>query len=291
MTRFLRENTGPLFYSVLLHGGIVAALVLMAVLPSSRPPVSMSSVPVNATVVDSRILHAAQQAKAEQAVQARAVADAQARAAAEAQAAAQKAAADTQAEQQAKVQEQQAKMAEQAKAAEDAKTAALAAKQAEQAKAAASAAASAAQAARAVEDARKAAQARQAADAKAAAEAKATAEAKAAADELRKELGEEEHVSAVEASPLRDRYVASLRNRIQNAWIKPPSARVGVDCLVEVTQVPGGEVTSAKVTQCNGDAAVRQSIENAVYRASPLPDPPDPALFQRNFAFRFKPDE
>jgi colicin import membrane protein len=104
-------------------------------------------------------------------------------------------------------------------------------------------------------------------------------------------MAEEEHVSAVEASPLRDRYVASLRNRIQGAWIKPPSARVGVDCLVEVTQVPGGVVTSARVTQCNGDAAVRQSIENAVYRASPLPDPPDPALFQRNFAFRFKPDE
>ena len=76
MTRFLRENTGPVFYSVLLHGGIVAALVLMAVLPSSHPPVSMSSVPVNATVVDSRILHAAQQAKAEQAAQARAVAEA-----------------------------------------------------------------------------------------------------------------------------------------------------------------------------------------------------------------------
>ena len=104
-------------------------------------------------------------------------------------------------------------------------------------------------------------------------------------------MADEEHVAAVEASPLADRYKASLQARIQKAWIKPPSARVGIDCLVEVTQVPGGEVTSARVTQCNGDAAVRQSIENAVYRASPLPDPPDPALFQRNFAFRFKPDE
>jgi len=28
-----------------------------------------------------------------------------------------------------------------------------------------------------------------------------------------------------------------------------------------------------------------------VYRASPLPDPPDPALFQRNFEIEFKPDE
>jgi colicin import membrane protein len=95
----------------------------------------------------------------------------------------------------------------------------------------------------------------------------------------------------VESGPLRDRYIALLRNKIQNAWIKPPSAHAGVDCLVDVTQVPGGEVTAARVTQCNGDAAVRQSIENAVYRSSPLPDPPDPALFERHFVLRFKPDE
>ena len=98
-------------------------------------------------------------------------------------------------------------------------------------------------------------------------------------------------MSAVQSGPLRDRYIALLRNKIQNAWIKPPSATAGVDCLVQVTQVPGGEVTGARVTQCNGDAAVRQSIENAVYRASPLPDPPDPALFERNLSLRFRPNE
>jgi colicin import membrane protein len=108
---------------------------------------------------------------------------------------------------------------------------------------------------------------------------------------LRRQLADEEHVSAVEAGPLRDRYITLLRNKIQNAWIKPPSATAGVDCLVQVTQVPGGEVTGARVTQCNGDAAVRQSIENAVYRASPLPDPPDPALFERNLSLRFRPNE
>ncbi|MGD0504745.1 MAG: cell envelope integrity protein TolA [Steroidobacteraceae bacterium] len=298
MARFLRENSGPVFFSVLLHGGIVAALVLMAVMPSSHPPVALQSVPVNATVVDSRILHAAQQAKADRAAEQAA----EARAAAEAQAAAQKAATQAQAEQQAKALEEQTKLAEQAKAearaAEGARVAVNAAKEAEQAKAAQAKQAADARAAaeyKAAAESKAAAEAKSAADAKAAAkaaaDAKAAAAAKAAADELRKELGDEEHVSAVEASPLKDRYVASLRNKIQNAWIKGPSARVGVDCLVEVTQVPGGEVTSAKVTQCNGDAALRQSIENAVYRASPLPDPPDPALFQRNFAFRFKPDE
>jgi biopolymer transport protein TolR len=76
--------------------------------------------------------------------------------------------------------------------------------------------------------------------------------------------------SEVESGPLGDRYRLSLQNRITHAWIKPPSARRGIDCRVEVTQIPGGEVTNARVTQCNGDAAVRQSIENAVYRASPI---------------------
>jgi colicin import membrane protein len=95
----------------------------------------------------------------------------------------------------------------------------------------------------------------------------------------------------VEASPARTQYIARLSARIQNAWIKPPSARAGLDCIVNITQIPGGEVTGAKVSQCNGDAAARQSIENAVLRASPLPPPPDPALFQRNIAIHFHPDE
>ena len=98
-------------------------------------------------------------------------------------------------------------------------------------------------------------------------------------------------MSAVQASPARALYLAQLSGRIQNAWIKPPSARAGLDCIVNITQIPGGEVTSAHVSQCNGDAAARQSIENAVYRASPLPSPPDAALFERNLVIHFHPAE
>jgi colicin import membrane protein len=298
MQAFLRENSVPLLYSVLLHGALAAALVWMTLVSTRSSPTPVQSAPINAMVVDSQLLHAAQRAQTEHAA-------AQARAAADAQAAA-KAAADARAAEQSQAAEQSRQEA--AKAAEAAKavTAARAAEQARAAEDAKAQAARALEAAKRQAEARQAAQAKQAAEAKQAADAKQAAEAKQAAvakqaaderarkereEELHRQLAEEEHVDAVEASPLRDRYVASLRNRIQSAWIKPASARVGVDCLVEVTQVPGGEVTSARVTQCNGDAAVRQSIENAVYRASPLPDPPDPALFQRNFAFRFKPDE
>jgi colicin import membrane protein len=127
-----------------------------------------------------------------------------------------------------------------------------------------------------------------------AAEARRQAEARARAEEaadLKRQIAEEEHVDAIASGPLGDRYKAAISAAIARAWTKPPSARPGIDCLVQVSQVPGGEVTSAQVTRCNGDPAVRRSIENAVLRASPLPDPPDPALFQRNFEIEFKPDE
>ncbi len=277
MAGFLREHSWPVLCSVLLHAALAAALVLMTMNFATRSPTIVQPDAINAVVVDSQVLHAAQRAQIERAAE-----EAQrARAAADAQAASQAAAASKAAD--------AAKAAAAAKAADDAKAqerarAADEAKAAEQARA---------EAARAADEAQRQAQAKAAA-------AKQAQELKRAADEharqereseLRRQLAEEEHTHAVETSPLRDRYIASLRNRIQNSWIKPPSARVGVDCRVAVTQVPGGEVTSARVTTCNGDAAVRQSIENAVYRASPLPDPPDPALFQRNFEIEFKPDE
>jgi colicin import membrane protein len=50
-------------------------------------------------------------------------------------------------------------------------------------------------------------------------------------------------------------------------------------------------VTNVRIGECNGDAALRESIESAVYRASPLPAAPDPSLFDRNLSFLFKPTD
>ena len=86
-------------------------------------------------------------------------------------------------------------------------------------------------------------------------------------------------------------WAAAIQAQIQRNWLRPPSARAGLECIVAVTQVPGGVVAAVRVLSCNGDDAVRQSIEAAVYRASPLPPPPDPALFERNLEIRFKPND
>jgi colicin import membrane protein len=298
MPGFLREHSWSLAFSVLLHAALAAAFLVAALITVNKSLPTAVPLPVDGVVVDSQVLSAAQKTLTDRAEQeaARVKAAADARAAAEA-AVKEKAAADQKQAQDEADAQAKAKVAAQVSAAKSAAAAEQAraddakkrAAEADQA-----AAAKRAQDAQRAEDAKRAEQQKREAEAKAADDAKKAADQKAKSEreaELKRQLAEEERVSAVQSGPLRDQYIAQLQNRIQRAWIRPPSARVGLDCLVQVTQVAGGEVTSAQVTQCNGDTAARQSIENAVYRASPLPSPPDPALFMKTFSFRFHPDQ
>ncbi|NOX77191.1 MAG: cell envelope integrity protein TolA [Gammaproteobacteria bacterium] len=88
---------------------------------------------------------------------------------------------------------------------------------------------------------------------------------------------------------LRGRYIADIQNKVERNWIRPPSAKQGLSCKVAVKQIPGGEVINVTVTQCQGDEVFRRSVETAVYKASPLPRPSDPGLFDREIVFTFRP--
>ena len=110
-------------------------------------------------------------------------------------------------------------------------------------------------------------------------------------DELRSQIEEEEGRAQAENAGLLNQYIAMIEQRIVRNWNRPPSARAGLECRVRVTQTPTGTVLSVQIDQCNGDAAVKQSIEAAVMRSSPLPPPPDPRLFERNLVLVFKPLE
>jgi colicin import membrane protein len=108
--------------------------------------------------------------------------------------------------------------------------------------------------------------------------------------ELRRSIEAEEQARAARNSDEAQRWYAQIVARIERAWIKPPSAQAGIECIVSVTQVPGGEVTSVRVDSCTGGgSAMSQSVEAAVYRASPLPSPPNPAMFERTLILTFKP--
>jgi len=109
--------------------------------------------------------------------------------------------------------------------------------------------------------------------------------------ELKRQLADEEGRMNAENAGLLNQYAALIEQRVVRNWNKPASARAGIQCDVKVTQTPGGVVLSVQIDKCNGDAAVRQSIEAAVHRSSPLPAPPDARLFQRVIVFVFKPTE
>ncbi len=109
--------------------------------------------------------------------------------------------------------------------------------------------------------------------------------------ELRARLAAEEHADALRASGAMTAWTQNIRGKVERAWLRPPSVTAALDCIVRVTQVPGGEVVKVELQACNGDASARESIEAAVYRASPLPQPADAALFERIIEFRFRPTE
>jgi colicin import membrane protein len=109
--------------------------------------------------------------------------------------------------------------------------------------------------------------------------------------ELRQALENEEAGEALARSGVVDEYRTLLIQTIERNWIRPPSARAGLECTLYVTQATGGTVLDVKIGACNGDQAVRESVANAVYRSSPLPAPRDARAFERRLVIVFKPTE
>jgi colicin import membrane protein len=103
-------------------------------------------------------------------------------------------------------------------------------------------------------------------------------EAAARAEEIE---AEEDRLAAVDAGALAV-YMEQIRQKIYRNWSVPASARPDLECSVRVRQVPGGEVVGVNILTCNGDEAVKRSIEAAIYRSSPLPEPSNQNLFDRN---------
>lgn len=121
---------------------------------------------------------------------------------------------------------------------------------------------------------------------------------KQAEEALREQLEEEEKgrsaakaARAARMAPEVDKYKAAIRQKVERNWIRPTSSRKDLQCTVRVRQAPGGEVLEAKVVRSSGDAIYDRSVENAVYKASPLPTPPNPEVFDRDIEFIFRPQD
>jgi colicin import membrane protein len=88
---------------------------------------------------------------------------------------------------------------------------------------------------------------------------------------------------------LRDKYLAAIQNAVTPNWLRPDNMP-NVPCKVNIVQLPGGDVMSAKADpSCPYDEAGRRSIENAVLRAQPLPYKGFESVFSRTLTFTFRP--
>ncbi len=87
------------------------------------------------------------------------------------------------------------------------------------------------------------------------------------------------------------RWVFALQQQIARNFVLPASAPENLECVVDIRQLPGGLVVNVVVGRCNGDAAVRRAIEAAVLKASPLPSPGNPSIFERDLQITFKPEQ
>jgi colicin import membrane protein len=138
---------------------------------------------------------------------------------------------------------------------------------------------------------------------KAEAEKKRLAEEKRKAEEARRKAeqemqarlaAEQERLTAQRQSAMQrmiDEYVLYIREKVQRSWIRPTGSAAELSCTVEVRLIPSGEVIDAQIVRSSGSPAFDRSVEAAVFKASPLPVPPDPEVQERfrSLRFEFKP--
>jgi colicin import membrane protein len=125
--------------------------------------------------------------------------------------------------------------------------------------------------------------------------AEAEARRKAAEQEMQARLAaEQERLATQRRSAMQrmiDEYVVYIQEKVQRSWIRPPSSGSELSCTVEVRLIPSGEVIDATIVRGSGNPAFDRSVEAAVFKASPLPVPPDPEVMEqfRSLRFEFKP--
>lgn len=119
------------------------------------------------------------------------------------------------------------------------------------------------------------------------------AEEKRLQEELAEEQRQQEAAQKSRDQRLLQNIVLNIKRRIVSNFNKS-GLPAGLECVLSVRLVPGGEVVSVSVSKSSGNEIFDRRALTAVQKASPLPIPEDVATFERlrlrQFAFRFKPE-
>lgn len=99
---------------------------------------------------------------------------------------------------------------------------------------------------------------------------------------------EDQQRLTAEQMSLQQEWIALIAAMVRQNWRRPPTATKGMRCLVQVDQLPGGDVISAAVVSgCQADEVTRRSVIDAVLRSEPLPYKGYESVFRRQLKFEF----
>ena len=86
------------------------------------------------------------------------------------------------------------------------------------------------------------------------------------------------------------RYLGQIQARVDRAWLRPRTA-IGApifQCQVQIDQDSAGRVRAITLLECNGSARWQLSLVHAIQATSPLPAPPNPAVFVHHVLLTFR---
>lgn len=93
------------------------------------------------------------------------------------------------------------------------------------------------------------------------------------ADMARAMAQEEEQMEATAtADEMAASYATLIQQTVVNYWSRPPSARNGMEALLQIQLIPTGEVVSVSVLKSSGNTAFDRSAVNAVEKAGSFPE-------------------
>lgn len=76
-----------------------------------------------------------------------------------------------------------------------------------------------------------------------------------------------------------DKYKALILGAISQEWILPEQVNKSLSSRFTIRLAPNGAVLNVQLTRSSGDAVLDRSAQAAIYKASPLPVPAEPGLF------------
>ncbi|MFC7782236.1 cell envelope integrity protein TolA [Legionella taurinensis] len=89
-----------------------------------------------------------------------------------------------------------------------------------------------------------------------------------------------------------DKYKALIINAIGRQWILPDNVDRGLSSQFRIRLAPDGAVLEVSLIRSSGDPILDRSAQTAIYKASPLPVPTDPATFDifRDISLTVRPE-